>query len=346
MKDTIALTAKSFLTWEWTKQFLYWLIISAGTVSECVFLVASIWMSINSSVHPLILSLMSERDAQNITQIATAGYVALPELILGLAFVTVISHIRVWRYNRRDTRALVWTILYGLPTLVFLVLSLVTLGCSVTSTSFIMPMPLVVIRALAGYMFAFTSLLYSQLGVPQEKERLQEKDEMIAGLRRNHETILDVLRKEKDSFIAALRQEKDGTIAELKRNLENITARASEQKAEMENLKASLEQSINAERALHNAIHKSNDEPLAAYSEECIAWLKSGIKTVNLDEINRFTGHSKRVISSAINRGSLQVSPRNKDLILVSSLVNWLKTVQPIASDKPEEKTHLHIVNG
>src|SRR5438105_461279 len=89
---------QSVLTWEWTKKLLYWLIISAGTMSECVFLIASLWMSINASVHPLILLVMNEDTAKHISELSTAAYVALPELILGLAFVTVIAHIRVWFY--------------------------------------------------------------------------------------------------------------------------------------------------------------------------------------------------------------------------------------------------------
>src|SRR6267154_4802332 len=109
-------TLHSILTWEWTKRLLYWLIISAGTMSECVFLLASLWMSVNSSVHSLVRLFISEPTSQHISSFATAAYVALPECILGLAFVTLISHVRVWLYNKRDRAALAWSILYGLPT--------------------------------------------------------------------------------------------------------------------------------------------------------------------------------------------------------------------------------------
>lgn len=208
-------TGRSILTWEWTKKLLHWLIISAGTISECAFLIASLWMSVNASVHPLVLLFIDDTTSQHLTELATAAYVALPELILGLAFVTTIGHVRLWLYNRRNYSAAIWTVLYGLPTLVFLVLSLITLGCSVTSVNFRLPEPLIVVRALAGYMFAFTSLLYTQLGVPQEKDKLQKKDDLLA-----------VLRQEKDAMIAEL----SGKNAQLQEIVQRQNAELQEQK--------------------------------------------------------------------------------------------------------------------
>jgi len=95
---------------------------------------------------------------------------------------------------------------------------------------------------------------------------------------------------------------------------------------------------------LINAVHKSSEDALQAYSEECLNWLRSGTKTVSLEEITRYTGHSKRKIEGAINKGYLQTASRNKELILVSSLVSWLKSVQP-STGKTEETPMLHIVN-
>ncbi len=344
---TLANTArgvlKDVLTWNWTKSLLYWLIISAGTMSECVFLLASLWMSVNSSVHTLVLLFVSEDASGHISQFATAAYVALPECILGLAFVTVISHIRVWLYCRSISAA-IWTVLYGLPTLVFLVLSLITLGCSVTSTNFQMPEQLIVTRALAGYMFAFTSLLHSQLGVPQERERLQEKDDIIAELQQENEMNLAALRQEKDDLILDLRHKADTIIAALRQEKQSLLATLESQSGEIEKQKELLAESKHAQKQLIEAVNKSDGAALQAYSDECLSWLKSGVKTAFVEEITRYTGHSKRKIEGAITKGYLQTSPRNKDLILISSLVTWLKSVQPSVG-KAEETPMLHIVN-
>lgn len=297
---------RAVLTWKWTKKLLYWLIISAGTMSECAFLLASLWMSINSSVHPLVRLVLSETATRNVSYLATAAYVALPECILGLAVVTVINHVRMYFYSKHAT-SIVWSILFGLPTVVFVVLSLITLGCSVVSVNFIMPLPFVVTRALAGYVFAFASLLHNQLGEPQERDRLEERDALIKQLRQENEDNLSKLRQEKDTIILALRRE-------------------------VESQKDVLVEYKNAHAQLLNMHNKSSEDALQAYSEECKNWLKSGIKTASIDEITRYTGHTKRKIDGAITKGSLQTATRNKELILVSSLSEWLKNTPPSAA--------------
>jgi hypothetical protein len=294
-------------------------------MSELAFLVASLWMSVNASVHKFVLLFVNEQMTEHISELATTAYVALPELILALAVVTTLGHIRLWLYDRKNYTALIWAVLYGLPTLVFLVLSLVTVGCSVASITFQMPGPLVVIRALAGYMFAFTSLLYTQLGKPQERDRLTKKDVALA----------------------ELAQEKDAKIAELNAETTRLNKIISEQKAVIEEQKTALAESKNIQSELIKAAYKSTESALEAYGEECMNWLKSGVKTVSVEEITRYTGHSKRKIEGAINKGLLQLAPRNKELILTSSLVEWLKITPPTASRKdPDTAPLLHVVNG
>lgn len=343
--DVLSNTYRSLLSWEWTKKLLHWLIISAGTMSECVFLIASLWMSINSSVHTLVLSVINEATSVHLSEIATASYVALPELILGLAFVTTLNHLRVWLYSKKkDGAALAWSVFYGLPTIVFLVLSLFTLGNSVVSVNFQMPIGLVVIRAMAGYWFAFISLLHTQLGLPAQRERLREKDELIAQLKAENAANLAQLRTEKDAIIAQLKaenaatlsnlgQSKDQHIANLRNQIATLNATLTNKNAEMENQNQLLQSVKQQNATLQNSLLKSDEDALQGYSHECKNWLKSGVKTANVDEINHFSGHSKRKIEHAISKGLLQTSPRNKELILVSSLIDWLKTM-PLANTK------------
>lgn len=305
---TAKVVGRSLITWSWTKRLLHWIIISAGTMSECVFLVGVLWVSINANVHPFVLMFMSEATSRFVTLLATTSFIALPECIVGLAVVVTIGHIRTWKHNKRDYRAAIWVVLYGLPTIVFLVLTLVTLGCSVANTTFIMPMPFVVIRALAAFIFAFTSLLYTQLGVPMEADRLAQKDSLIADLQNQNQRLNQLIET---------------------------------QNAELANSKKRFED-------FQNSVNKSNDTALGAYSQECINWLKSGVKTANVDEINCLTGHSKRKINGAIASGNLQVSPRNKERILTFSLVEWLKKNPPtevLKERATDGMPTLHIVN-
>lgn len=352
----------SLITWEWTKRLLHWLIISAGTMSECAFLIASLWMSLNSSVHPFVLLFLSEQQTVHISDLATAAYVGLPECILGLAFVTTISHFRTLRYTK-DNAAGVWFGLYLLPTLVFLILSLVTLGFSVANQHFIMPVPGVVARALAGYMFAFVSLLYTQLGAPQEKDRLQEKDDLIAQIKEMHAKFVAQLRHEKDGIIAKLRQEKDDIvqqftfentnklaalgsdkdrlISQIRFESQGLQQQIENQKREIARLNELFETVKNEKQQLFDALNQSNEDALQAYSSDCLEWLNSNIKSATIDEIIRFTGHQKRKIEGAINRGNLKTATHSKETrVMIASLIPWLK--QNLPTDK---EPSLRIVN-
>src|SRR5439155_7444895 len=75
-----------------------------------------------------------------------------------------------------------------------------------------------------------------------------------------------------------------------------------------------------------------NDEimpVLEAYPLIESEWLAKNRKSVTIEEIITVTGHSKR----RLNRVAFARSSRNKELILVSSVLEWLKT-----APKPEPK--------
>jgi hypothetical protein len=63
-------------------------------------------------------------------------------------------------------------------------------------------------------------------------------------------------------------------------------------------------------------------EVVKRYPKIASEWLAKNQKSTTLDEVMRITGHSKR----RLNRAPLQRSPRNKDLIRINSVIEWLKT--------------------
>lgn len=372
--------AKNILSWEWTKTLVYWIVISAGTLSEGAFLVSSLWVTLNASVHPLFRLVLTEELTIHLTELATAAFVGLPECILALAITTTYSHARTYLYDRKAySGSLFWSIAYGLPTLVFLVLSIGTIGASMLHVGFTLPDWMVVTRGLAGYVYGIVAILYWCIGLPQERDRLKEKDEAYALLRQQSENDLQSLRKEKDDFIhrlqteharilAELRDEKDDfisrlrnentsnlanlggdkdrIIAQLRGDNQSLNVRLESINRELQQLKEQLTESKNEKQQLITAINKGSEEALQAYSSECISWLKSGVKTATIEDITRYTGHSKRKVETAIERGLLGKSTRNKDLILMNSLVMWLKNNPPSTSKADGETPHLHIVNG
>lgn len=76
-------------------------------------------------------------------------------------------------------------------------------------------------------------------------------------------------------------------------------------------------------------------------------WIEKDRKTVTMDEISLITGLSKRLVTKA----SFKRSPRNPDLVLVSSVIEWLKTIpasvpSPTIKTDPDTQSLLHIVNS
>lgn len=329
----------SLFTWSWCKSLLYWLIISGGTMAELAFLIGSVWMSLNATVHPFILMFLSEEQTRYLTFLATSAYVALPELIVSLAVIVTIGHIRVFFYNRKNWPALIWTALYGIPALFFACISAYTIGESVANVNFTMPEPFIIARALAGYLFAFTSLLYWQLGKPQEVDRLKKKDEERESLRVEKDGKISDLQKETSRLNALLESETTRLNTLLQSETTRLNNLIEAQKGELQKTKRQQEDLI-------NALNKSDEDALHGYSQEFISWLKSGIKTASLDDITRFSGHTKRKIQNAIDAGKLQTATRNKELILVGSLIEWLKQNQPSASRvEAETGPILRVVN-
>jgi hypothetical protein len=331
---------RSLFSWSWTKSLLYWLILSGGTMAELAFLVGAIWMSLNATVHPFILMFLSEEQTRYLSFLATSAYVALPELIVGLAVVITIGHIRLFVYNwRKNWVEIIWIVLYGVPAFFFAGLTAYTIGESVAHVGFTMPEQYIVARALAGYLFAFTSLLYWQLGKPQETDRLKKKDLAFAEMRQQKERELAELKAESTQKLGEMERISGARIAELEREnyrlLDVITGQNRD-----------LEQQKKQHSELVEALDKSAKSALQAYSQECIDWLMGGVKSVSVEEITRYTGHSTRKVNNAITAGKLRSPGRNKGLILVSSLVEWLEQNPPEAA-KAERDTGpiLRIVN-
>ncbi len=55
-------------------------------------------------------------------------------------------------------------------------------------------------------------------------------------------------------------------------------------------------------------------------------WLSRGQRTATIEEIVNVTQQSKRKVANRVHDGTLKRSPRNAQLILISSVIEWLKT--------------------
>lgn len=68
------------------------------------------------------------------------------------------------------------------------------------------------------------------------------------------------------------------------------------------------------------------------YPRVASEWLAHNRKTVGIEEIMEVTGHSKR----RLNKAPLRRSPRNADLILITSVIDWLRTAPLPGNTSPQ----------
>ena len=103
-------------------------------------------------------------------------------------------------------------------------------------------------------------------------------------------------------------------------------------------------QSQIVQQEMQSALHKASEDALEALPEGVALWVAHGVKTVSIDDVTRQTGLTNQKVRGAITRGLLQTTSRNKELIMVASLVPWLKSVGSLTG-KTEELPTLHLVN-
>ena len=154
---------------------------------------------------------------------------------------------------------------------------------------------------------------------------------------------IGVLREVKNEVIAREQnepeQERDTAAFSLHTAEQNgvLAASAEEAKATFEQVQN--EPSIESKNAGKSDDGSELNEHDAAWHKDAFAllqqypkmqsWLTTGQRTAAIEEIVEVTQHSKRKIVNRVHDGTLKRSPRNAQLILISSVIDWLKTLPP-----------------
>jgi predicted GIY-YIG superfamily endonuclease len=84
-------------------------------------------------------------------------------------------------------------------------------------------------------------------------------------------------------------------------------------------------------RTKQKAENIGDKEILTSYPEIRSEWLKKNKRTVSLDEVKQVTGQDMRKLKKA----PLRRAARNDNLVLISSVIAWLKTIPLPTEDEP-----------
>jgi hypothetical protein len=153
---------------KWVVDIARWLINTGGNIAESAFLLATVYVTVNTVAHQLIVWVLPESGIVTMNQISVICFSVLPELIIFAAIKTTFDHYKMALATKR-VDAWAWAVLYTVPTSVFLVLTVITISSfvSVEATSVNAPQAtgaMLVTRCLAGWGYGMLQMLFIHLG--------------------------------------------------------------------------------------------------------------------------------------------------------------------------------------
>ena len=157
------------VTGAWIVDLVRWLVDTGGNVAESAFVLATVYVTINTVAHLLVTWLLPDGVITSLNQISVIAFSVLPELIVVAAMVVTFDHWRV-ALNTKRVDSWVWAIAYTLPTSVFLGMTIYTITSFVTfeaAHSNASPQAtgaILVIRCLAGWSYGIVQMLWVKLG--------------------------------------------------------------------------------------------------------------------------------------------------------------------------------------
>jgi len=155
-------------TGKWIVDLVRWLIETGGNVAESAFLLATVYVTINTVAHVLVTWLLPATLIVTFNQVSVIAFSVLPELIIFAAIKVTFDHFKMALSTRRFD-AWAWALAYVLPTSVFLFLTILTISSfvSVEASSVNAPQatgPMLVTRCLAGWSYGMLQILFAKIG--------------------------------------------------------------------------------------------------------------------------------------------------------------------------------------
>jgi hypothetical protein len=143
-----------------------WIIRVSGSIAETALLFAVLWISGTSVAPGLIELFMSEKTMQYLVWLSLVTLALIPEIILGNAIINAAGRWHTVVHNRENILAWIWAILFTVPTLLFLILTALTLNTLASAGgNFVQASNgLVGLRCFAGWSYGLLELVHVGIG--------------------------------------------------------------------------------------------------------------------------------------------------------------------------------------
>ncbi len=180
-------------SFKWVIDLVRWMVTTGGNIAESAFLLATVYVTTNTVAHLLVTWILPAQMIATLNQVSTMAFSVLPELIIASAMKTTFDHWKlVWRSPRR-VDAWIWASSYTIPTLVFLIMTVLTISTfvnfeAVNATPPQATGPMLVIRCLAGWSYGMVQILFVSIGKQGYVEAL---DDLAARIKERDRTVED-----------------------------------------------------------------------------------------------------------------------------------------------------------
>src|SRR5437762_5241472 len=191
-------------SFKWVIDIVRWMVTTAGNIAESAFLLATVYVTTNTVAHPLVTWILQAKTIMTLNQTRTMAFIVLPELIIASAMKTTFDHWKlVWRSPKRID-AWIWACSYTIPTLVFLVMTILTISTFVNFEAVNATPPqatggMLVTRCLAGWGYGMVQILFVSIGKQGYVEAMDDlhtqihsRDEALG----NHEKTISTLQQD------------------------------------------------------------------------------------------------------------------------------------------------------
>jgi hypothetical protein len=330
----------------YARKIASWLFVSCENLADLVSTLAFLFFVFRFVVQA-VLPGMDKHVFDIPTIIAMLGIGFVPELLL---VKTIFEFRELGRLAESGKKGVVfWRNIYAINAFNFSVITIITVVQIIAAISSIQLYQIIDASALGYRIVAVilftvsTKLFEAENGVGFSKDiqsltaALAEQKALFSTAKKQIDQLNEVIRSLQLKE-ANLQHERDHYCQQVERK----TSLLDEKTGEIERQKSLLEEYKHQNAQLQKEAKKADDNALEAYSEECRNWLKSGIKTATVEDIARYTGHTKRKILSA----KLPVSTRNKELIVVASLISWLQNNPPSLRVTDDRETDNILIFG
>lgn len=153
----------------WVIDLVRWLLDVGGTIAESAFLLATTYVIINLVAHKLVLWMVfgDTNVIDSLNQIAMIAFSVLPELI---AISAIKKSYEMWilSFGTKRVECFVWAVLFTLPTLVFLYMTIRTINGFVSlesaGQSYSLTGDDLRWRVVSGFVYGVSQKLFAEIG--------------------------------------------------------------------------------------------------------------------------------------------------------------------------------------